>query len=107
MQMFGFNKEYANTFPQLQCHVSEILAKAPETDASTQVAILALVLPNEFSFGTAMWFYTNKCTADVRSAVQTGSEDGFVNYLSTCVGTTVTDRVRGIFVAAKGALGIA
>ncbi|KAH0553211.1 hypothetical protein GP486_006616 [Trichoglossum hirsutum] len=107
MQMFKFNEEYANTFPELQCQVAGILSNAPESDPGAQTAILGLVLPNKFSFGTAMWFYTNKCSPDIRSGVQTGSQEGFENYLSICVGTTLTDRVKGLFPTAKKALGIA
>ncbi|KAH0538429.1 hypothetical protein FGG08_004977 [Glutinoglossum americanum] len=98
MQMFQFNQEYAESIPQLKSQVADILSKAPQLgDTATKVAILALVLPNEFSFGSASWFYTTKCSAAIKSAVQTGGQAGAMNYLSNCVGTTVNDRVIGIY----------
>lgn len=43
------------------------------------------------SFGSAAWFVTTQCPFSVRQAMWGGSESGWENYLTQCVGTTVTD----------------
>ncbi|KAK4914572.1 hypothetical protein LTR66_017141, partial [Elasticomyces elasticus] len=40
-------------------------------------------------FGSAAWYYSTKCSADVKAAVQKGGENGWHSFLSTCVQTTL------------------
>jgi hypothetical protein len=111
MQMFNYNLQYARSFPELVPQVNAIIGGggtiAGPIPPNNQNAIRALVLPNQYSFGSAMWFYTTICTDSIKSGVQTGGEAGFEKYLATCVGTTVTDTVRALYANAVAVLGTA
>lgn len=51
-------------------------------------AVLALVnSDDEKSFASAAWFITAKCSADVRAGLQSGSEQGWHDFLTQCVET--------------------
>ncbi|KAF2627802.1 hypothetical protein BU25DRAFT_431137 [Macroventuria anomochaeta] len=51
-------------------------------------AVLALVnSDDETSFGSAAWFYSTQCTADVKAGVAAETVDGWHNFLTACVGT--------------------
>jgi hypothetical protein len=47
--------------------------------------VLALVMPDEPNFGSAAWYLTRKCSADVRSSLATGTNDGWAAY-NECIG---------------------
>ncbi|KAK4154021.1 hypothetical protein C8A00DRAFT_43141 [Chaetomidium leptoderma] len=57
-------------------------------------AVLAMVTPDEHNFGSAAWFLTKKCTADVRSSLKTGTDAGWTAY-NQCIGVdgTLPDRM--------------
>jgi hypothetical protein len=57
--------------------------------------VLALVTPDEYNFGSAAWFLTTKCTADVRSSLKTGTDAGWIAYNSNCLGVdgTLSERL--------------
>jgi len=62
-------------------------AKAAGGDAGL-TAVLALVnSDDEKSFGSAAWFVSSVCTADVRAGLAAGTQDGWHKFLSDCVGT--------------------
>jgi hypothetical protein len=53
-------------------------------------AVLALVnSDDEKSFGSAAWFVTTQCSADVRDGLVAGTADGWHKFLTDCVGTTL------------------
>lgn len=57
-------------------------------------AVLALVnSDDEKSFGSAAWFYSTQCSAEVKAGVDAGTVEGWHNFLTECVGTTL-DEVR-------------
>ncbi|KAF5381128.1 hypothetical protein D9757_009421 [Collybiopsis confluens] len=76
---------------------------------STKNAILSLVLSDNLSFASAMWFYTQSGTGSggkpprgcldmpgMVSGLQAQTEKGWENYIESCVGTSVTnDRKQG------------
>jgi hypothetical protein len=80
MQSGDFNLKYAQAIPELQLQ----LAAAGTADLN---AVRALVLPDQFSFASAAWFLTTQCSAEVRTQLQTGTQAGWVQYTSSCVGT--------------------
>ncbi|KAF2707791.1 hypothetical protein K504DRAFT_458274 [Pleomassaria siparia CBS 279.74] len=45
---------------------------------------------NDSSFGSAAWFLTTQCSADVRAGLVAGTPAGYSAYLTQCVGTTDT-----------------
>ncbi|KAJ3772013.1 hypothetical protein FB446DRAFT_689925 [Lentinula raphanica] len=59
----------------------------------TKNAIRAVVLGDGLSFGSAMWFYTQRCLQmpGMVEGLQAQTETGWENYITKCVGTTVTD----------------
>ncbi|USP76978.1 hypothetical protein yc1106_04252 [Curvularia clavata] len=62
-------------------------AKAAGGDAGLN-AVLALVnSDDEKSFGSAAWFVSTVCTADVRAGLAAATKDGWDKFLSDCVGT--------------------
>lgn len=69
------------------------------------VAVLALVnSDDEKSFGSAAWFYSTQCTEDVKTGVQAETVEGWHNFLTACVGTTLDEARDTPWVAAKAAI---
>ncbi|KAE9403093.1 hypothetical protein BT96DRAFT_878919 [Gymnopus androsaceus JB14] len=106
---FPFVYQYALSIPFLS---TQILALAPSSSDSasasvsisptTKDAILALVLNDGLSFASAMWFYTQSGTTKTGCLeipgmvqdLQAQTEKGWENYITQCVGTTVTEGRR-------------
>ncbi|KAL1651440.1 hypothetical protein SLS58_000780 [Diplodia intermedia] len=96
MQSATFNEEYART-----------LFSADEVDkakASGADAVLQLVSPDKYSFASAAWFLKNKCTATQRTALQSGSQDGFQGYVTDCIGGTMDEDRIDWWTKSKAAL---
>ncbi|KAI9761970.1 MAG: hypothetical protein M4579_000753 [Chaenotheca gracillima] len=106
MQMITYNYKYAASIPAL---VSQLQAAAPggtvPTDPDAQNAVRQLVLTDQYDFGSAAWFLTTQCGPSVRAGLQAGSETGWETYISSCVGTTVTDDRKAYWTRALAALG--
>lgn len=101
MQSPTFNIQYAASIPALASKLSAINAN------QDPAAVLDLLLADEtYDFGSAAWFLTTQCQPDVRSALQSGSEDGWERYITQCVGTTVTDERREYWNRAVQVLGV-
>ncbi|KAL1841489.1 hypothetical protein VTJ49DRAFT_6980 [Mycothermus thermophilus] len=69
MMMAEFIAEYATDL----FGADKVQGKSPDE-------VLALVTPDEYNFGSAAWFLKNKCSADVRSSLQTGTDEGWLAY---------------------------
>lgn len=68
-------------------------------------AILKLVNSDEEkSAGSAAWFLTAKCTPEVRKGLESETVDGWHNFLTQCVKTTLADERDVPWTAAKQAL---
>ncbi|KAJ3713134.1 hypothetical protein C8R42DRAFT_552034, partial [Lentinula raphanica] len=80
------------------------LMEFPSLSNKTKNAIRAVVLGDGLSFGSAMWFYTQSGATRVGQpgpgclqmpgmveGLQAQTETGWENYITNCVGTTVTD----------------
>ena len=108
MQSAAFNFEYASSIPALHSSLATLTgagAGAPSPAASTlssdtQNAIRQLVLADQYDFASAAWFLTTQCGStgagagqDIRAGLQTipPSEAAWEAYITSCVGTTVTD----------------
>ncbi|KAK4235792.1 hypothetical protein C8A03DRAFT_36354 [Achaetomium macrosporum] len=83
MMMANFVSEYATD-----------LFGADKVAGKTPDEVLALVTPDETNFGSAAWFLTKKCSADVRSSLKTGTDAGWIAY-NQCIGVdgTLSDRM--------------
>ena len=93
MQSPAFNSKYAAS-----------LNVAVSSDAAQTLDKLVENL--EWDFGSGAWFLTTQCSADVRSALQAGSEAGWQRYITECVQTQVTDQRKEYWQKAVKALGV-
>ena len=107
MQMPDFNLQYALSIPALVGQVQAITSATTSTAGLSDDqlnAIRALVLPDEYTWASAAWFYTTKC-ASIRSQVQAGGQAGLEAYLG-CVGTTATSDRLAYWTRANTAFGL-
>ncbi len=107
MQMPDYNLQYALSIPALVRPVQAITRATTTTAglADAQLnAIRALVLPDQYTWASAAWFYTTKC-AGVRAQVQAGGQAGLEAYLG-CVGTTATSDRLAYWTRANTAFGL-
>ncbi|KKZ60617.1 hypothetical protein EMCG_04718 [[Emmonsia] crescens] len=94
MQMPQSNGAYAESLDEIK----NDLAKAKGDVA----AVLDLLLKSEdHDFGSAAWFLTTQCTPEVRKRLESGSQEGWEEYLTGCVHTTVTPQRKGYWERAK------
>ena len=105
--MPNYNLLYAKSIPALATQLSAITtASSTEGLSDDQLnAIRALVLPDQYAWGSAAWFLTTQCTS-ARAALQAGGQAGYEAYLS-CVGTSATSDRLAYWTRANSALGIA
>jgi hypothetical protein len=106
MQMAMFNYLYAKSIPKL---VSQVDTVAPTgvkglSDESLN-ALLALVLPDEYSFASAAWFLTTQCSEKVQGDIKSGSNDSYHGYLA-CIGAEWTIERQAYWDRARLTLGI-
>ena len=82
---------YARSIPELADKLNAITTASTVDGLSDDKlnAIRALVLPDEYTWGSAAWFLTTQC-ASIRSSLQTGSQAGYEAYMG-CLGVTATD----------------
>jgi hypothetical protein len=106
MQMANYNLLYAQSIPALSTQLAAITTASSTSGLNDDQlnAIRALVLPDEYAWGSAAWFLTTQC-ASARPALQAGGQTGYETYLS-CVGTTATSDRLAYWTAANTALGI-
>ncbi|KAF1932011.1 uncharacterized protein M421DRAFT_416739 [Didymella exigua CBS 183.55] len=68
-------------------------------------AVLALVnSDDEKSFGSAAWFYSTQCQEDVKAGVAAETIEGWHNFLTACVGTTLDETRDTPWVTAKAVI---
>ena len=88
--------------------VSKYVASLPDlagkAGGADPAGTLKLVLDPQHSLGSAAWFLSSQCSADVRKGLQAGTQQGWEAFITGCVQTTVTDQRRQYWVKAKEAL---
>jgi hypothetical protein len=106
MQMANYNLMYARSISALSTQLSAITTSTSTSGLTDDQlnAIRALVLPDEYSWGSAAWFLTTQC-AGTRAALQAGGQAGYSAYLS-CVGTSASTDRLAYWTRANTALGI-
>lgn len=107
LQMPAYNLLYARSIPALLPAV-EAITTSTSVDGLTDDQlndIRALVLPDEYSWGSAAWFLTSQCGEDVLSAMETPGEAGFNAYMG-CVGTASTSDRLAYYTRALQAFGL-
>lgn len=107
MQVAKYNLLYARSFPELMPKVEGIvMGRGVEELGREEVdAVRALVLPDEYSWGSAAWFLVSQCGKDVMSALETPGVEGFGKYMG-CVETTVTSDRLAYYTRALQAFGL-
>lgn len=94
MQSAAYNLEYARSIPALASKVNAITtstsASSLSADQSNQV--LALVLPDQYTWASAAWFLTSQC-ASIRTQLQAGGTAGFTAYMG-CIGASPSESGR-------------
>lgn len=96
MQMANFNREYAESIPEL---------KGKVTEGTSDAEVLELVMVDEYNFGSGPWFLTTKCGDDVREQLKKGTDEGFAAYMG-CVGVEAGDDRLAYWTRAKTAFGL-
>ncbi|KAJ8084156.1 hypothetical protein PM082_002923 [Marasmius tenuissimus] len=115
MMMFPFVYQYAVDTPSTSEQALALAgpdANSPSITNDTMNAVRALVLGDELSFASASWFYKSSgpekkgCTEDaaVVQGLQAGTIEGWSEYITKCVGTTVTPERQEGFEKALNAL---
>ncbi len=99
MQSKEFNDEYAASIPE----VAKLMPEAQKHGDSGVRDLLTNF--GDYDFGSAAWFLTSQCTADVQSALAKGGDQAFAGYLA-CIGTQGTNARTKYYQAALKALGV-
>jgi hypothetical protein len=104
---FPFVYQYALSKPFLTNQTRAIIPNVNSSSISstTKNALRALVLPDSLSFASAMWFYTQSGAQGqgclempgMVQGLQQQSESGWENYITNCVGTTVTQERKQVY----------
>lgn len=108
MQMINYNLLYANSIPELSGKVTDLIGGAGAADPSVTQAndIRGLLTEvDDFDFGSAAWFLTSQCSTAIRDELQSGSLEGWEQYISECVGTEATADRQEYWSRAIAALG--
>ncbi|KXH43686.1 hypothetical protein CSIM01_12580 [Colletotrichum simmondsii] len=109
LQMAGYNLMYALSISELKDKATEIAGGVTDGNSLTddkKNQILELVMPDDYTWGSAAWFLTTQCDADVRENLAAGTVKGFTLYMD-CIGTSGTEDRVAYWARAKGAFGLA
>ncbi|KAK1636583.1 hypothetical protein BDP81DRAFT_394252 [Colletotrichum phormii] len=109
LQMAGYNLMYALSIPELASKATEIAGGVTDGNSLTddkKNEILDLVLPDDYTWGSAAWFLATQCDDDVKENLAAGTVKGFTLYMD-CIGTSGTDDRVEYWSRAKGAFGVA
>lgn len=94
MQMAGYNFDYAQSIPAVKAKLAYTSVSQMDYDALNN-ELLPAVTADEYNFGSGFWYLTQanpeKCPA-ARQALNSDLSTGFSTYITSCVGTTLTDQ---------------
>lgn len=87
MQSAEFNLEYARSIPDLAGQLAAITTAPTAAGLPGAVLdkVLDLVANDKYTWGSAGWYLKTKCPVPARFSLQTGTQQGFIDYM-TCVG---------------------
>ena len=111
MQMPGFNLKYALDVPELRESALAIIggnatADGDELSDEDKDKVLALVMPDKYSFASAAWFLTTQCEASVREGLAKDGDDGYEAYLTECIGVEAGEDRLEHWATTKAAFGL-
>jgi len=99
MQSPAYNAKYATDL-----FGADVVSQAQA--AGGVEAVLQLVSGDDESFGSAAWFLATQCSQDQKTGLASGSYQGWVAYLTSCIGTTDTPERDAGWQAAKKVLNV-
>ncbi|KAI0549066.1 hypothetical protein F4679DRAFT_548116 [Xylaria curta] len=107
MQMYPYNLKYAQSIPALSDPLKDLgtpeALQAADDDLKNKVR--ALVITDEYNFGSGFWFLTTQCDSNVIQQLKNKPDDGFNAYMQ-CVGVTLTPERQDFWTRAKQAFGL-
>jgi hypothetical protein len=106
MQMPQYNLLYARSIPELAPMANAITTGSADSLSTDQLnSLLALVLPDQYSWASAAWFLTSQCNPSVASGLESATDAAYSAYLS-CVGTAASSDRMAYWQRAKAAFGL-
>ena len=96
MLTYPFIRQYALAIPETRERALELTPEQPQPVGSidpevptkdVQSQVVELLLPDELSFGAAVWFYTASGVpgcADAKEGLQNGTDEGWTVYIEQC-----------------------
>jgi hypothetical protein len=99
MMMPKFVMQFMMSIPELNAKAQDIM--------NDSAKVLELVLPDQYSFASAAWFYSTICTDEHKVQVRTGGRQGWEQgFIQGCVQTTIADERAEYWIRARKALGV-
>lgn len=96
MQSPAFNEKYADWIAANGEDENITEESVAQAKAQGPPQLLDLINTDLWGFASAAWFLSTQCDASIAQALGDAQQASFENYLTTCVGTTVTaDRITG------------
>ncbi|OHF01263.1 hypothetical protein CORC01_03296 [Colletotrichum orchidophilum] len=108
LQMPNYNLMYALSIPELKDKAAEIaggVADGADLTDDKKNQILDLVIPDDYTWGSAGWFLDTQCDKSVKEELETGTVRGFTLYME-CIGTSGTEDRVAYWTKAKAAFGM-
>jgi len=114
MQRDRWNLAYAQTFPELAAPLRKITGANFTDTAHSQgalsdtqyAAILDLVLPDKYSWGSAAWFLTSQCESTRQGLREAHDPHSAYSIYLQCIGTEMSEGRMVFWVAANEAFGL-
>ncbi|KAF7859744.1 hypothetical protein EAF04_008823 [Stromatinia cepivora] len=107
MQHANYNLQYAQSIDALKGPLAKITTATTIDSLSNDTlnAVMALVTPDEYTWGSAPWYLKTICDASVRAGLAAGSDDGWRAYLK-CIDTDDIPERMAFWNRAKKTLGV-
>lgn len=86
MQSGAYNLKFAKSIPELASRVNEITGGSETPTDEQKSQVLKLVQANDYNFSTGAWFLATECQADIRQGIRAGTKQGWLDYVTKCVG---------------------
>ncbi|OLN88728.1 hypothetical protein CCHL11_01966 [Colletotrichum chlorophyti] len=111
LQFPKYNLLYALDNPELKDKALEIVGGDVSVDGNDlpddkKAAILDLVLPDDYSWGSAAWYYRKYCNQLTRDELAKGTIRGYTLYMEECIGTTFDEGRLAYWQRAKAAFNL-
>ncbi|KAI1937944.1 hypothetical protein LOZ66_003526 [Ophidiomyces ophidiicola] len=98
MQMPQWNERYASS-------IDELKDSAQKLKCNKEKILDLLLSKDEYDFGSAAWYVSTQCNADVRRGLKEGTQAGWEKYITSCVQTTVSEERLRYWQAAMREIG--